>query len=88
MAIFRIMFLACLAFIGAVALFMGGVVMLTSWQNGAIMMSYTVDGQAVSETINRATDSSRFWRIYTLLGIVPAALGAAALAYGVRHLRF
>ena len=52
MAIFRIMFLACLAFIGAVALFMGGVVMLTSWQNGAIMLSYTVDGQAVTLATN------------------------------------
>ena len=87
MPIMRVVFIGALAFIGAVAIFLGAVVMLTSWQSGAIELSYTQAGRAVNETVTRLGDSARFWRLFSLMGIAPFVLGGAAVTIGVRLLR-
>lgn len=87
MSMFRMVFLGALVFIGAVALFLGGVVILTSWQNGAITLSYSDGGRTVVETIGRAADGDRFWRLISTMGLLPAALGAGAMWFGLRALR-
>lgn len=87
MGIFKLVFFAAAAFLAAVAIFMGLVMMLTALQHGSVMLSYTSEGKAVSETITRAGDSDRFWRLFTTMGVLPAVLGAAALWYSVKRLR-
>lgn len=87
MGIFRLFFFGAAAFLAAVAIFLGLVVMLTSLQSGSVMLSYTSDGRAVSETITRATDAGRFWKLFTTMGVLPATIGAVALWYCVKRLR-
>ena len=87
MSMFKMVFLGGLAFVGAVALFLGGVVMLTSWQSGAITWTYTSGGRDVTETARRAVEAGRFWQLYGTMGVLPALLGAAALLYSVRALK-
>ena len=87
MPLMRVIFLAGVAFLGAVALFLGAVVMLTSWQSGAISLSYAEAGKGMTETVTRAADAARFWRLYGALGIAPVLLGAAALLLSVWALR-
>ena len=87
MPLLRLGFFAGLAFIGGVAVFMGAIVMLTSWQNGAIMLSYTAGGKSMTDTVSRAGDAAQFWRLYAMMGIAPVVLGAAAIWYGVRKIK-
>lgn len=87
MWLLRTGFFAGLAFFGAVGLFLGAVVLLSSFQSGEIAWSYTVNGRAVTESVARAADPGRFWRLLGQMGLLPAALGSAALWYGVRRLR-
>ena len=87
MQLIRVVLLGGMAFLGAVALFLGGVVMLTSWQSGTITLSYTAAGNGVTETVTRTVDAGRFWRMYGTLGIAPAVLGAATMLICVRALR-
>lgn len=87
MWLLRIGFLAGLAFLGAVAVFLGAVVMLSSLQSGEIAWTYTVGGRNVSESVTRAADAGRFWRLFGQMGALPAALGAAAAWYAIRRLR-
>ena len=83
----RVAFLGCLAFIGAVAVFLGAVVMLTSWQTGTIEISYSESGKIVTEKVARALNGARFWQLYGMMGLAPAVLGAIAVMFGVRGLR-
>lgn len=78
---------AGMSFFGAVALFLGAVVMLTSWISGEISWSYSVNGRPVAETISHARDAARFWRLYLVMGCAPVAVGLAAMLYGWRKLR-
>lgn len=87
MGLLKVGFLAVVAFLSAVGIFIGCIMMLTSLQNGAIMLSYTSGGTGITETITRAGDNSRFWRLLLTLGLAPAAIGAAALWYSVGKLR-
>jgi hypothetical protein len=87
MGIFKLFFFGAAAFLAAVAIFVGLVMMLTSLQNGAVMLSYTSDGKAINETITRAADAARFWKLFTTMGALPAAVGAVALWYCVKRLR-
>lgn len=87
MNIFRLVFFGAVAFLAAVAIFMGLVMMLTTLQNGSVMLSYTSEGKVVSETITRSADAGRYWKLFATMGVLPAVLGAAALWYSVRRLR-
>ncbi len=87
MGLFRPVFFFVLAFFAAVALFIGAVTLLTSLQNGAISVSYTMHGRAIEETISRAADTAGFWRYVGLWAGLPLVLGAGGLWYSVRKLR-
>lgn len=87
MALFKIVFFAALALFAGVGIFIGGVTMLTSLQNSMISMTYTSNGKAMAETVTRAADSARFWRLFLTLGALPVVLGAVAMWYAIRKLR-
>ena len=87
MPLLRIVFLAGVVLLGAVGVFLGAIVMLTGWHAGAISLSYMQDGKAVSETVSRAADGARFWRLFLAMGAAPVVIGLAALIFGVRALR-
>jgi hypothetical protein len=87
MSFFKILFLAAIAFIAAVAVFLGFVMIVTSLQNGSIMMSYMSSGSSVSETVTRAGDPARFWKLVLTIGVLPLVLGALTLRFAVRKLR-
>ncbi len=87
MGMFKLAFLALVAFLSAVGIFIGCVMIVTSLQNGSIALSYTGGGKAITETISRAGDSGRFWQLLLLMGVAPVAIGAGALWYSVRKLR-
>jgi hypothetical protein len=87
MPLLRIVFLAGVVVLGGVGVFLGILVMVTGWQTGAISLSYVQDGKTVSDTVFRASDSARFWRLFGLMGAVPAVIGLAAVLLGVRAIR-
>ncbi len=87
MGLFRPLFFFVLAFLSAVALFIGTITLLTSLQNGAISVSYTINGRAIDETVSMAADSARFWRYVGLWAGLPLVLGGGGLWYSVRKLR-
>ncbi len=87
MWLLRIGFLACLAFLGALAMFLGALVVLTSLQNGAISWTYTLNGRSITETVTRATDATGFWTRFAQMGGLPLVLGLAALAFSLRRLK-
>lgn len=87
MFLFKLGFFIALAFLGGVAVFVGAVMMLVSLQTDAISIGYTVNGKPISETITRAADSARYWRLFVLMGALPFFGGGAALWWSVRRLR-
>lgn len=87
MQMYRVIFFGALAFFAVVAMFIGMVVVITSLQNGAITWSYTSSGKGITETISRAADAARFWKLLSIMGIGPLALGAAVMWFSVRKLR-
>jgi hypothetical protein len=87
MSIFKLLFFFALALLAAIALFIGAVTLLTSLQNGAITVTYTVDGKPFDETVRRAVDGDRFWRMLALWSGLPLLLGAAVMWLSVRKLK-
>ena len=70
--------------IGAIAAFLGVVLMVSALKSGSIQFSYSTGGDVVSETASRATDAVRYWRLVGLLGVAPAILGILAAWWGWR----
>ena len=87
MAIFKLGFFAVAAFISAVAIFVGCVLMLAFLKSGEISVSYLSGGLPFSETISRATDNDRFWRLFAAFGFAPVIVGAGVLMYSVRRIK-
>lgn len=87
MGMFKLVFLAAVAFFSAIAIFIGGVTILTSLQNGAISIGYTSGGKPVSETISKVADAGRFWQLMLTMGGLPVVIGAVAMWYSIRKLR-
>lgn len=87
MGLFKPVFFFAFACLAAIAVFIGLVTLITSLQNGAISVSYTMQGKLVDETVARAIDSARFWRLVGLWAGLPLVLGGGALWYSVRQLR-
>lgn len=88
MAFYKLFFFFAVAFFACVAIFIGGVTLLTSLQNGQISITYASGGQAMAETAVRTVDGARYWRLVGLLGALPTAIGAAVLWYSVRQMKF
>lgn len=87
MAMLKVVFFAGLVLLGAVAVFLGSVFLLSVGFEGPISISYLQKGQSVIETVHRADDPARFWRLYATMGLAPLLLGAVAAVLGVRALK-
>jgi hypothetical protein len=87
MPLFKVIFFGILAFVGAIAMFIGAVFFMTSGLDGPINISYPQGGRRVDETITRASDASRYIRLQVAMGWAPLVLGAIALYAGVRKFR-
>ncbi|MEQ1653206.1 MAG: hypothetical protein ABL897_12015 [Hyphomicrobium sp.] len=84
MTMFRAVLAVAMMFIGAIAAFLGVVLLLSALQSGSIQLSYGSGADAVTETASRATDAARYWRLVGALGIAPAVLGTFAARWGWR----
>lgn len=87
MVMLKMVFFGGLVLLGSVAVFLGVVFLLATGYDGPIAISYLRDGQTVVETVRKADDAGRYWRLYTIMGLAPLMLGAAAAWLGVRTLR-
>jgi hypothetical protein len=72
---------------GAVAVFMGLVVLINSLSTGRVSYSYVSKGTSVTHTIAKSEDASGYWRTLGLAGGLPALLGLGAVLLGRRMLR-
>lgn len=71
-------------FFGAAAVFLGILLVFSAITSGTIHLSYGDDGKVVSESVARAADAARFWKLVFGLGILPAAIGAFMTRWGWR----
>jgi mannose/fructose/N-acetylgalactosamine-specific phosphotransferase system component IID len=84
MAMLRAGLAVAAMFIGAIAALLGVIVVLSALNTGAVQFSYGHGADSVSETVSRATDAARYWRLVTALGFAPAVIGALAARWGWR----
>jgi len=87
MQLFRPIFFACLVLYGGAALLIGAVATYSALSTGTVMLSYMADGKAVSETVLRASEPDRYWRLVAMAGIMPLVLGAGTVWLGVRKIK-
>ena len=87
MSMFRAGLAAAAVFIGAIAALLGVVMLVSALGSGTIALSYGAGADAVAETVSRASDPGRFWRLIAALGAGPLVLGTAAAMWGSRQLR-
>jgi hypothetical protein len=71
---------------GAVAAFMGFVVLINSASTGRVSYSYVADNKPVTRTITKNEDADAYWRTLGLAGGLPALLGIGAMWFGRRML--
>lgn len=74
-------------FLGAVAVFMGAVVLLSSLRAGQISTSWQSAEGLVMLTRSRASEPEEFWKLVGLFGALPLAFGGAAIWWGRRTMR-
>jgi hypothetical protein len=72
---------------GAVALFMGAMVLLGGLKAGEIGWSSGPVGAVTETRIRKADDPDGFWRVMGLGGALPLVLGFGAVVAGRRMLR-
>ena len=71
---------------GAVAVFMGFVVILNALSTGRVTYSMVEDGKRVTHSVAHAGDHDGYWTALGLAGGLPAALGIGAMWLGRRLL--
>lgn len=71
---------------GAVAAFMGCVVLITSLSSGRFAYSYVSDGKPVIGAVTKDAEPDAYWRALGFGGALPAILGLGAVWYGRRML--
>ena len=69
-------------FIGAIAAFLGTVIVFSALKSGSIQFSYGIGVGAVTETGSRAVDTAHYWRLVAGLGLAPAIVGALTARWG------
>ncbi len=72
---------------GAIAAFMGIVVLINSLSTGQVSYSYEDNGLPVTRTISKSEEVSVYWRTLGFAGGLPAALGLGAVWWGRRMMR-
>lgn len=87
MPMFRAGLAVAAMLIGAIAAFLGVILIASALQSGAISLSYGSGANAVSETVTRAGNASRYWQLVAALGIAPAIFGTLAARWGWRTIR-
>lgn len=75
-----------LVVLGAVAAYMGLVVIATSLGTGEISIGSGKAGQTVFTTTRRADDPGGYWLRVAGLGLAPAVLGIGCTVFGWRRL--
>lgn len=71
---------------GAVAAFMGVVVLLNSAATGRVSYAMMSNGVSVTTSITKQDEPGRYWRALALAGGLPALLGLGAVWWGRRIL--
>ena len=71
---------------GAIAAFMGVVVLLNSSSTGRVSYSMMREGLRVTNSITKQDDPGQYWRALALAGGLPALLGLGAVWWGRRLL--
>ena len=84
MSMFRAGLAVAALLIGAIAAFLGTVIIFSALKSGSIQFSYGLGAAAVTETASRATDAAQYWRLVAELGLAPAIVGALAVGWGWR----
>lgn len=74
-------------FLGAIAAFLGAILVISALTTGTLHLTYGDDGKLITEVIARAADPARFWKLVTVLGVLPAIAGAFAARWGWRRIR-
>lgn len=87
MSMFRAGMSVALVLIGAVAAFLGAVVLLSALSSGSLALSYGAGASATSEVVTRASDPARFLQLLTMLGVLPLVFGSLAAIWGWRNLK-
>ncbi len=72
---------------GAIAAFMGFVVLVSALRAGELTYIYGPEGAPKTERVTQAQDPDAFWRSVGLMGGLPLLLGGAAVWYGRRMMR-
>lgn len=71
-------------FIGAIAAFLGAVMLLSALRSGSIQFSYGTGADVVNDTVTLAGDAARFWKYVVGLGVLPVIGGVLAARWGWR----
>lgn len=86
MTMFRAGLAVAALLIGGIAAFLGIVVTFSALKTGGVSLSYGSGETAVAETITKAADAARYWRLVIGLGVAPALLGTIAALWGWRSI--
>jgi hypothetical protein len=87
MALFRFVVPLGLIVFGAVAVFMGAVVLIGGLKAGEIGWTSGPADTAQETRVRRADDPDGFWRVMAFGGALPLMLGLGAVVAGRRMLR-
>jgi hypothetical protein len=87
MGMFRLAVAVGMMGLGAIAVFMGAVVLISSLSSGKVSYSVGRDGATIATSHERSGDPSGYWRALGLTGGLPAVLGLFAVWYGRRVLK-
>lgn len=82
MPMFRAGLAVAAMLLGAIAAFMGAVMIASALQTGTVSLSYNSGDSIISETVTRAGDTVRYWQLVAALGIAPVVLGVLAARWG------
>jgi hypothetical protein len=72
---------------GAIAAFMGIVVLINSLSTGRVSLSFEENGKTVTSRVSKSEDAQTYWRSLGFAGGLPAAIGLGAVWWGRRMLR-
>lgn len=87
MTMFRAGMAVALVFIGAIAAFLGAIVLSSALSTGTLTLNYGAGAQATTEVLSREGDAERFMQMTLLLGAGPLLLGSLAAWWGWRTLK-